>query len=414
MILVLSLAAMIGVVLGLLGGGGSILAVPTLLYAGKLEPKAAIAMSLLVVGMTSAAALWPHARAGNVRWRTGLIFGATAMVGAFAGGWLARFIPGSVLLLAFGLMMLATAIAMLRGKSPRGSATTRRELPWGWIAAEGIGVGMITGMVGAGGGFLVVPALVVLGGLPMRAAIGTSLLVIAMKSMAGFAGYVSHVPIDWALALPVTAAAVIGSFAGAGLGKRVSGQTLRVGFGWFVVVMALYMIGQQLPEGITSSQLFQAVFIERWPWWIGGAAIGGFVLLFLYLENRLLGVSTGYSELCALPKQPTLRNSWRLPFLGGLVLGGLAAALLAGKAPTFAMGAFDTLWSTNPLIKIGVLLVAGMLVGFGARQAGGCTSGHSIVGVAQGARSSMIATVAFMVAGFAVTHLMVLLLGAPS
>lgn len=408
--LTLSLAVVVGLSLGLLGGGGSILTVPILLYAARLEPKVAIAMSLLVVGATSAAALIPHARAGYVRWRTGLTFGATAMVGAFAGGWVAQYIPAWILLLAFSGMMLATAVAMLRGRE-ESAIGPHQPLPFHFVALEGVLVGAFTGMVGAGGGFLVVPALVLLGGLSMREAIGTSLLVIAMKSMAGFAGYAAHVPIDYPLAAAVTGAAIAGAVLGALAGKRVSPAQLRVGFGWFVVVMGLYMLGKQLPLSVTSSEIFHAVLIDRWPWYVGGAAIGAVVLALLYFENKLLGVSTGYSEMCALTTDPAARSSWRMPLLAGIVLGGLAAALLAARAPTLSMGVFDTLWSANPAVKIAVLFGGGALVGFGARTAGGCTSGHSIVGVAQGARSSLVATIMFMAAGFAVTHLVVLLAG---
>jgi uncharacterized membrane protein YfcA/uncharacterized membrane protein YedE/YeeE len=408
--LVLALAVLIGIALGLLGGGGSILTVPILLYAAELEPKVAIAMSLLVVGATSAAALVPHARAGQVRWRIGLTFGATAMVGAFAGGLAARFIPAWVLLLAFAGMMVATAIAMLRG-GPRTKATPHAPLPFHWIALEGVAVGAFTGMVGAGGGFLVVPALVLLGGLSMREAIGTSLLVIAMKSMAGFAGYAAHVPIDYGLAAAVTGAAIVGALVGAMLGKKVSAETLRTGFGWFVALMGLYMVGRQLRDSVITSDVFRAVFVDRWPWFVGGAAIGGVVLALLYVENKLLGVSTGYSEMCALTSDPATRRSWRMPLLIGIVFGGLAAALIASRAPTFSMGVFDAIWSGSPLVKGAVLLGGGALVGFGARTAGGCTSGHGIVGVAQGARSSLLATAMFMVAGFAVTQLVVFIAG---
>ena len=157
------LAVFVGVSLGLLGGGGSILAVPLLVYVAGMDAKEAIATSLLVVGTTSAVALIPHARAGRVRWRTGLLFGAAGMVGAYAGGRVAEFIPGTVLLVAFSLMMLATAVAMIRGRrAPAKPAHT--ELPVGRVLLDGVVVGLVTGLVGAGGGFLIVPALVLLGG----------------------------------------------------------------------------------------------------------------------------------------------------------------------------------------------------------------------------------------------------------
>ena len=155
--LAIALAVLVGVSLGLLGGGGSILAVPLLVYVAGMDAKEAIATSLLVVGTTSAVALIPHARAGRVRWRTGLLFGAAGMVGAYAGGRVAEFIPGSLLLVAFALMMLATAVAMIRGrKSPDKPAHT--ELPVVRVLLDGVVVGLVTGLVGAGGGFLIVPA----------------------------------------------------------------------------------------------------------------------------------------------------------------------------------------------------------------------------------------------------------------
>lgn len=241
--LVLLLAVAVGVSLGLLGGGGSILAVPLLVYVAGLESKEAIATSLFVVGVTSLAALVPHARAGRVRWRTGLVFGAATMLGAYAGGRLAEFIPGTVLLIAFSLMMLATAVAMIRGR--REVKERDGGMRVGLVLAEGGVVGLVTGMVGAGGGFLVVPALVLLGGLPMSAAVGTSLLVIAMKSFAGLGGYLASVQIDWGLAAAVTGAAVVGSLVGGTLTGRIPADTLRRGFGWFVVVMGVFVLAQQ-------------------------------------------------------------------------------------------------------------------------------------------------------------------------
>lgn len=245
--LTLALALLIGVALGLLGGGGSILAVPLLVYVAGVDPKQAIAMSLFIVGVTSVAAMISHARGGRVRWRTGVVFGLAAMAGAYAGGRLAEFIPGTVLLVAFALMMLATAVAMLRGRrggDPDEGAGADRNLPIVKVLLEGAVVGLVTGLVGAGGGFLVVPALVLLGGLPMSVAVGTSLLVIAMKSFAGLAGYLASVQIDWSLALAVTAAAVVGSIVGGVLAGKVPQAALRKGFGWFVLVMGVVVLAE--------------------------------------------------------------------------------------------------------------------------------------------------------------------------
>lgn len=244
--LAIALSLLIGVSLGLLGGGGSILTTPILIYALDVEPKAAIATSLLVVGITSAAALVSHARAGNVEWRTGLIFGLAGMAGAAGGGWVAGFISADLLLLLFAGMMLATAVAMFRGRKQPPTEAEGKAIQVPKVVAEGLVVGVVTGLVGAGGGFLVVPALTLLGGVPMRKAIGTSLLVIALKSAAGFAGHASHVSIDWPLAGTISAAAVLGSFVGARLTSMIPPEALRKGFAVFVVVMALFVLGQQL------------------------------------------------------------------------------------------------------------------------------------------------------------------------
>jgi uncharacterized membrane protein YfcA len=248
--LTVGLALLVGVALGLLGGGGSILTVPLLAYVAGMEAKQAIATSLLVVGTTSAVAAISHARAGRVQWRTGLIFGAAGMAGAYGGGLLAHYIPGSVLLIGFAVMMIATAVAMLRGRTEVGPADPHHRIPVPKVVAEGLIVGLVTGLVGAGGGFLVVPALALLGGLPMPIAVGTSLVVIAMKSFAGFAGYLNSVSIDWRLAAMVTAAAVVGALAGARLTALVNPDSLRKAFGWFVLVMSSVILAEEIHPAV--------------------------------------------------------------------------------------------------------------------------------------------------------------------
>lgn len=244
--LALALSVLIGVALGLLGGGGSILTTPILIYALGVETKPAIATSLIVVGVTSLASVVQHHRAGNVDWRTGLVFGGAGMVGAYAGGYVAEWFPEQVLLGLFALMMLATAAAMFRGrKAPPAGAQHAPQALWK-IVAEGVVVGVVTGLVGAGGGFLVVPALALLGGLPMQKAVGTSLLVIALKSFAGFAGHATHVEVDYGLAALVSGAAVVGSFAGTALADRVPPEALRRGFAGFVLVMGCFVLFQQV------------------------------------------------------------------------------------------------------------------------------------------------------------------------
>ena len=248
--LTVSLAVLVGVTLGLLGGGGSILTVPLLAYVAGMDAKEAIATSLLVVGVTSTVGAISHARAGRVQWRTGILFGLAGMVGAYAGGLLSRFVPGGILLLAFAAMMIATAVAMLRGRKNKAAAGDGSSMPVGKILIDGVVVGLVTGLVGAGGGFLVVPALALLGGLPMPIAVGTSLIVIAMKSFAGLGGYLSAVQIDWRLAAMVTGAAVVGSLIGGRLTSKVDPDALRKGFGWFVLLMSSVILAQELHPAV--------------------------------------------------------------------------------------------------------------------------------------------------------------------
>jgi uncharacterized membrane protein YfcA len=244
--LALALSLLVGVALGLLGGGGSILTLPILVYVLKMDEKAAIAMSLIIVGLTSATALISHARNGNVNWRIGLIFAAAGSVGAFLGGFAAGWIPGVWLVRAFLVMMVATGMAMIRGRKNVSAPTDVQTLPAAKIIGEGLIVGVVTGLVGAGGGFLVVPALALLGGLPMPTAVGTSLLVIAIKSVFGYVGHATHVDVDLLTAASLSATAIIGSFAGGMVAPKVPAASLRQAFGLFVLVMAAYMGWKQL------------------------------------------------------------------------------------------------------------------------------------------------------------------------
>ncbi|MEM9194571.1 MAG: sulfite exporter TauE/SafE family protein, partial [Myxococcota bacterium] len=253
-----AVALPIGVMIGLLGGGGSILTVPLLVYGLHFEDKEAIATSLLVVMVTSVAAAIPYARARLVRWRVALIFAASAMTGAFSGGQVAQFIPGSILLLLFASMMLITSVAMWRGRKPRPALKeelsdtsasveqARRKKLW-LVIPQGLLVGFFTGLVGAGGGFLVVPALVLLGRLEPRQAVGTSLVVVSANSFAGFLGYVSHVEVNYTIAGALVGAAVVGSFIGAALSKAVPQPKLRRGFAVFVAVMGAYILIREIP-----------------------------------------------------------------------------------------------------------------------------------------------------------------------
>ena len=241
---VLALSITIGVSLGLLGGGGSILTVPILKYVGGMSAETAIASSLFVVGVTSAAGLLAHARAGRVRWRTGLLFGTAGMVGAYAGGHLSGLIPGRLLMILFGVLMAVTAIAMLRTR--RDLEPRTGDVPVAGVLGNGLAVGVLAGVLGAGGGFLIVPALGLRGRLSMALAIGTSLVVIALQSFAGFVGHLGHVAINWPLTLGVTATAVLGSLAGGRFVGRIPHTTLRRGFGVFIIAMAALVLAKEL------------------------------------------------------------------------------------------------------------------------------------------------------------------------
>ena len=251
--LTVSLAVVVGVSLGLLGGGGSILTVPLLTYVAGLDVKEAIASSLLVVGITSMVGVVAHMRAGRVRWRVALPFGAAAMAGAFFGGLLAGFIPETVLLVTFAVIMIAAAVAMLRDRTNTPSGEEAQYVQAAKVAVLGVTVGALSGLVGAGGGFLLVPALALLAGLPMPAAVGTSLVVIAMQSLAGLAGHLTGVQIDWRLAAMVTAAAVVGALIGGRLASRVDPEALRKLFGWFVLLMASVILAQETTPALGAA-----------------------------------------------------------------------------------------------------------------------------------------------------------------
>lgn len=244
MIVGLFLSGLIGLSLGLLGGGGSILTLPILLYVFHLETHQAIAGSLFVVGTTSLLAAIGHARQGHVSYKTGLLFSLGGMSGAYLGGRLGLLLPGNLLMLLFLGMMVVTAASMLRPKKDSGEVIAKQANPLA-LLGDGFVVGGFTGMVGAGGGFLVVPALLFFAKLPMRAAIGTSLMVIALKSYAGLLGYLEQTTVPWDVLLAVTGAAVVGSFGGRHLSSHLPPERLRKGFAYFVLLMALLVSYRQ-------------------------------------------------------------------------------------------------------------------------------------------------------------------------
>jgi uncharacterized membrane protein YfcA len=241
----LVLALVIGVALGLFGGGGSMLAVPTLVYVMGLPTRSAVSSSLVIVGVTSAVALIPHLRARLVEKRTGLLFGAGSMLGAYAGGAVAQFVPEALLLAGFGMMMSVTALAMLRAK-PGTESQSERRAPTSKLSLYGFAVGILAGILGAGGGFLIVPALTLLGGLPMKRAVATSLLVITLQSFAGFLGHLGHTEVPIGVVVPFTLLAATGSVFGSALVTRLRAAALRRGFASMVLGVALFVVGHQL------------------------------------------------------------------------------------------------------------------------------------------------------------------------
>jgi uncharacterized membrane protein YfcA len=336
-----------------------------------------------------------------------MVFGLAAMLGAYGGGRIAGFVPAGLLIGGFAAMMLATGVAMLRpGRSEaEADEVTGKFRPFAAIG-EGLVVGAVTGLIGAGGGFLVVPALVLLGGMPLRAAIGTSLLVVSMKSFAGFAGHLGHVSIDFPLAATVTVVAALGAILGGYIGRGLSTAALRRAFAALVIGMSAVVAYGQLPEGIRA-----VIFVERWPFWVGGLAIAAFVVLMLLVAGKPLGVSTGFTDLCAARTEPSARKSWRLPFLAGISLGGLVAAMLGGGLGADGVSYLVEGVTRSPVSTALLFTGGGLLIGFGTRLAGGCTSGHGIVGMAQLARSSVVSTVSFMATGFVVANVLSRILG---
>ncbi len=249
-----ALAALMGLSLGLLGGGGSIITVPILVYVLGFGAKESIAMGLAVVGVTSLFGAAGHWRRGNVQLRAALVFGAVAMTGTYAGARLSAFVSGSVQLLLFATVMLVAAAFMFR--NDRHEAVPAREPHKAsslLMAGAALGVGGLTGLVGVGGGFLIVPALVLLVGLPMKQAVGTSLLVIALNSFVGFAGYLGHVEVPWRALGSFTAIAVAGILLGTWASHYVSQAALKRAFSLFLVVMGVFIFFKNrealLPSG---------------------------------------------------------------------------------------------------------------------------------------------------------------------
>jgi hypothetical protein len=252
---------LIGISLGLIGGGGSILTVPVLVYLFGVNPVLATAYSLFIVGTTSLVGAMPKYREGLVNLKTALIFGLPSIVAVYATRkYIVPRIPDEVfrlgsftvtkpilMMLLFAILMVFASFSMIRGNGKKEEVVEGPQIfNYPLIILEGLVVGILTGLVGAGGGFLIIPALVILSKLPMKQAVGTSLLIIAAKSLFGFLGDVSHYTMDWKLLFLVTGLAIVGIFIGNALNKKVSGDKLKKAFGWFVLVMGIYIIVKEL------------------------------------------------------------------------------------------------------------------------------------------------------------------------
>ena len=245
-----ALALIVGLVLGLLGGGGSILAVPIFLYVFHVPPKPAIAMSLVVVGMSAFIGFLTHWRQGTVSVRIAVMFGALAMVGAFGGARIARFVPAQVQLAMFAVFAVTASVLMLRDSlQPRRGDTPGVEHQPHFsplLGVEAVGVGVLTALIGAGGGFVIVPALVLLGDVPVRTAVGSSLLIIAMNAASGVAGYLGQVAFDWSLVGWFTAVAAAGAITGTRFMRRLPAARIKQAFAIMILVLGSYLVIRRL------------------------------------------------------------------------------------------------------------------------------------------------------------------------
>jgi uncharacterized membrane protein YfcA len=246
-------AIAIGLSLGLLGSGGSILTVPVLVYLVGQDEKIAIAGSLFIVGSIALAGGLQFLRAGFIQWRSVLMFGLPGMIGTWLGAALSTHVSGVMQLSLFALVMLAASWLMLRPLDLQ-HAERRERAAWK-IAGDGLVVGVITGLVGVGGGFLIVPALVLLGGLNMHQAVATSLIIIALKSYSGFVKYLDvlaeqSLALDWRTLGIVTALGIVGSVAGSKLARRLPQEKLKRWFGYFLIVMGIYILARSGPAAL--------------------------------------------------------------------------------------------------------------------------------------------------------------------
>lgn len=243
-------ALFIGVSLGLLGSGGSILTVPVLVYIVDLPEKVAIAESLGIVAAISLVGSIPYVIKKEVHWRSFFYFGIPGMIGTYGGAAISEFVSGHLQLTIFAVVMIMAAYMMISDKSKLNPAKKIHVPEW-LLIIEGLAVGVLTGLVGVGGGFLIIPALVLVSGLPIRLAVGTSLLIITLKSSLGFYKYIDvlakeNLAIDWRLFIIFSLIGIIGSIIGGKVGEKISQKQLRKGFGFFLILMGTYILGSNL------------------------------------------------------------------------------------------------------------------------------------------------------------------------
>jgi uncharacterized protein len=251
-------AVLIGMILGLIGGGGSILSIPILVYILHLDPVTASAYSLFIVGMTSLIGAIPKYRDHLVNFRTAFVFGVPSIVSIFiTRKWIVPAIPDIVadfgffiltrrflLLGIFALLMIIASVTMIRNSNRLNQED--HQYNYLYVILEGILIGFLTGLVGAGGGFLIIPGLILLTGLPFKTAVGTSLFIIAINSLMGFVGDILNYTIDWVFLLVITTLAVSGIVLGHKLSAYFSAARLRYSFGWFVLFTGLYILIREL------------------------------------------------------------------------------------------------------------------------------------------------------------------------
>lgn len=245
---------LIGLSLGLIGGGGSILTVPLLVYLFNIDPTVATSYSLFIVGSASLVGAWRNYAKGHVSIKTALLFGVTSVTTVFlTRKFIIPAIPEQITtigsfevtrslltMVLFAILMLMASIKMIKGRKETTEETKKASITA--LILYGVGIGLVTGFLGAGGGFLIIPALVFFVGLDMKSAIGTSLAIIALNSLIGFTGDIGTMPIDWTFLLTITAISVAGIFVGIQLGKKMPGDKLKKGFGWFVLIMGIYIL----------------------------------------------------------------------------------------------------------------------------------------------------------------------------